>query len=216
MVKKLVLLVSTICLIALALLAFLMFRASPGPDSQEILGVGIGSHDNESGIVYLSGRRLHCDRSDGTQAFTSTCTVEISGKILEIRARRNLATDPNQLGGTCEASYDGKQWSCSIGSRHVHVHWFAYIREPLGLTGDQLEALRRQYLFENLPEQAFLTGIVVVPIVVMLVAATVTALWLWPRSRRKLMVALLVAMSGMASLSATFVLLLLLTRDFWD
>jgi hypothetical protein len=152
MVRKSVLLVFVICFVALALLAILLYRASPGPVSQEILGVGIGSHDDESGVVYLSGRRLNCDWSDGTQAFTSTCTVEISGKMLEIHARRNPATDPNQLGGTCEAFYDGQHWSCSIGSRHVHVHWFAYIREPLGLSGDQLEALRRQYFFENLPE----------------------------------------------------------------
>jgi hypothetical protein len=216
MVRKSVLLISVIYFVALALLAMLLYRASPGPVSQEILGVGIGSHDDESGVVYLSGRRLNCDLSDGTQAFTSTCTVEISGKMLEIHARRNPATDPNQLGGTCEAFYDGQRWSCSIGSRHVHVHWFAYIREPLGFSGDQLEALRRQYFFENLPEGAFLAGVVVVPFVTMLLTVLAAALWLWPRTRRRITVALLVAASGVASLSVTFVLALLLTGGFWD
>jgi hypothetical protein len=215
-VRKSILLFSAICFIALILLAILIYRASPGPVSQEILGVGIGSNDNESGIVYFSGRRLDCDRTDGTQAFTSTCTVEISGKTLEIHARRNLATDPNQLGGTCEAFHDGQQWPCSIGSRHVDVHWFAHIQEPLGLTGKQLEALRREHFFENLPEEAFMAGIVVVPIVAMLVAILATAVWLWPRARRKISFALLVAASGVASLSGTFVLALLLTRGFWD
>ena len=213
--RKSILLVSAICFLALILLVILIYRASPGPNSQEVLGVGIGSYDNVSGIAYLSGRRLNCDRTGGTQAFTS-CTVEISGKTLEIHARRNLATDSDQLGGTCEAFYDGQQWPCSIGSRHVHVHWFAYIREPLGLTGDQLEALRREYFVENLPEEAFMTGIVVVPIAAMLATILVTAAWLWPRARRKIPTALLVAASGIASLAGTFVLVILLTRDFWD
>jgi len=209
-------LASAFCFVALTLLATLVYRASPGPVSQEILGVGIGSNDYGSGIVYLSGRRLDCERTDGTQAFTSTCTVRISGKTLEIHARRNPTTDPNQLGGTCEAFYDGRQWPCSIGSRHVDVHWFAYVREPLGLTGDQLEALRHKYFFENLPEDAFMAGIIVVPIVAMSVAIVAMAVWLWPRAHRKISLALLVAASGVASLSGTFVLVLLLTRGFWD
>jgi hypothetical protein len=214
--RKSILLLSAICFAALTLLAALVYRASPGPDSQEILGVGIDSNDTESGMIYLSGRRLDCERTDEPQAFTSTCTVELSGKTLEIHARRNPATDPDQLGGMCEAYYDGKEFPCSIGSRHVHVHWFAYIREPLGLTGDQLEALRHQYFFENLPEEAFMAGIVVVPISAMLVLIVATAAWLWPRARRKTSLALLVAASAVASLSGTFVLALMLTRGFWD
>jgi hypothetical protein len=215
-VRKSILLASAFCFVALTLLATLVYRASPGPVSQEILGVGIGSNDYGSGIVYLSGRRLDCERTDGTQAFTSSCTVRVSGSMLEIHARRNPTTDPNQLGGTCEAFYDGKQWPCSVGSRHVDVHWFAYISEPLGLTGDQLDALGHKYFFENLPESAFMAGIVVVPIVAMSVAIVATAVWLWPRARRKISFALLVAASGAASLSGTFVLALLLTRGFWD
>lgn len=213
--RKSILLVSAICFLAVILLAILINRASPGPISQEILGVGIGSYDNVSGIAYLSGRRLNCDRIGGTQAFTS-CTVEISGKTLEIRARRNLPTDAHQLGGTCEAFYDSQQWPCSIGSQHVDVHWFAYIDEPLGLTRDQLEALRREYFFENLPEKAFMTGIAVVPIAAMLVAILATAVWLWPRRHHKISFVLLVAAAGAASLAGTLVLALMLTRGFWD
>jgi hypothetical protein len=214
-VRRVILLVSIVCFAALILLATLIYGASPGPASQEIHGVGIVSDAVQSGIVYLSGRRLDCERT-GTQTCTSICTVVISGKPLEIRARRNPASDPNQLGGTCEAFYDGKQWPCSIGSRHVDVHWFAYIGEPLGLTGDQLKALRREHFFENLPEETFLTGLFAVPIVAMLVAGLATAVWLWPRARSRLSSALLVAASGLASLLGTFALGLLLTRGFWD
>lgn len=213
--RRMILLVSGLCFASLILLAILIHGASPGPASQEIHGVGIVSDAIRSGIVYFSGRRLDCERI-GTQTFASICTVVISGKPLEIRARRNPASDPNQLGGACEAFYDGKQWPCSIGSRHVDVHWFAYIGEPLGLTGDQLEALRREHLIENLPEEAFLTGLLAVPVVAMLVASLATAVWLWPRARSRLSSALVIAASGMASMSGTFALGLLLTRGFWD
>jgi hypothetical protein len=209
------LLISAVYFVAMILLAVLIYRASPGPVSQEILGVGIGSYDDVSGIAYLSGRRLDCDRVDGTQAFAS-CTVEVAGKTLEIRARRNPTTESDQLGGSCEASYGGKEWPCSIGSRHVGVYWFAYIREPLGLTEDQLETLRHRYFFENAAEEAYLTSLVVVPILTTLVAMLAMAVWFWPRVRRKVLLALLVAASGVASLVGTFVLVVLLTRGFWD
>jgi hypothetical protein len=209
------LLLSAVYFVAMILLAVLIHRASPGPVSQEILGVGIGSYDDVSGVVYLSGRRLDCDRVDGTQALSS-CAVEVAGQTLEIRARRNPKTESNQLGGRCEAFYGGKEWPCRIGSRHVGVHWFAYIDEPLGLTEDQLESLRRGYFFENLAEEAFLAGLLVIPILTMLVAMLATAVWLWPRIRRKVWLVLLVAAAGVASLLGTFVLVVLLTRGFWD
>jgi hypothetical protein len=58
--------------------------------------------------------------------------------------------------------------------------------------------------------------VVVVPFVTMLLTVLAAALWLWPRTRRRITVALLVAASGVASLSVTFVLALLLTGGFWD
>jgi hypothetical protein len=213
--RKPILLVSAVYFVAMILVAILIYRASPGPRSQEILGVGIGSYDDASGVAYLSGRRLNCDRFDGTEAYSS-CTVGVAGKTLEIRAQRNATTEPNQLGGACEAFYADKEWPCSIGSRHVGVHWFAYIREPLGLTEDQLETLRHRYFFENVAEEAYLTGMVVVPILTMLVVMLAMAVWFWPRIRRKVWLALLVAASGVASLVGTFVLVVLLTRGFWD
>jgi hypothetical protein len=214
--KKMILLFSAVYFVTLAILAILIYRASPGPISQEILGVGIGDYHGDAGIVYLSGRWLHCTRPEGSPSLMSTCTVEIAGKTLEIHAQRNPATHPNQLSGTCEASYDGKQWPCHIGSRHVHVHWFAYLSEPLGLDQTQLKALRREYFFENLPDQIFITGGIAVPVATMIVAVLATAAWLWPRSRSKVVLALITAASGIASLAGSFILSLFLTRGFWD
>lgn len=214
--RKVILLLSAICFLALVFIAILIYRASPGPTSQEILGIGIGDYHNDAGIVYLSGRRLDCAPPEGAQAFPSVCTVDIAGKTLEIRARRNPPADPMQLDGTCEASYDGRQWPCSIGSRHVHVHWFAYISEPLGLDAAQLEALRREFFIENLPAEAFTTGMIVVPIMAAIVAVLAASAWLSPRIRRKAAYALLVAASGATTLTIAFVLSLFLTRGFWD
>ena len=49
--RKSILLASAFCFVTLTLLATLVYRALPGPVSQEILGVGIGSNDYGSGIV---------------------------------------------------------------------------------------------------------------------------------------------------------------------
>ena len=136
--------------------------------------------------------------------------------VISRNESRNPPTDPNQLAGTCEASYDGRKWSCSIGSRHVDVPWFAYIRDPLGLDKVQLEALRRRFFVENLPEEAFTVGMIVIPVVAAIVAVLATGVWLWPRVRRKAPYALLVAASGAATLVIAFLFSLHLTRGFWD
>lgn len=214
--RKLILLVSVLFVVSLSLLAILIYRASPGPVSQEITGVGIGSYDNESGIIYLSGRRLNCDQLDGSQAFTASCTVDIAGKTLEIHARRNLTTDSHQLSGTCEAFYDGEEWPCSIGSRHVHVHWFAFLSEPLGLNRTQLEALRRQYLIENLPQEIFPGGAVLVSAMAALIVILGASAWLWPKRRNRFSFLAVVTTLGSASLVSSFLLFFLLTQGFWD
>jgi hypothetical protein len=210
------LLVSVVFVVSFSLLAILIYQASPGPDSQVITGVGIGSYDNESGIVYLSGRRLNCVRIDGAQAFAASCEVDILGKTLEIHARRNLATDSHQLSGTCAAFYDGEEWPCSIGSRHVHVHWFAFLSEPLGLDRTQLEALRRQYLIENLPQGIFPGGAVLISATTALIAILGASAWLWPRRRNRFSFLAVVTAVGSASLVSSFLLFFLLTQGFWD
>jgi hypothetical protein len=126
-------------------LAIFVQRATPGPPSQDILGVGIGNYYSGAGVAYLSGRRLSCVSLPAEDPFTSICTVSIAGKPLEIRARRNPPADPMQLGGACEAIYDGQQWPCRVGSRHVQVHWFAYIDDPLGWADNQRFVYRERH-----------------------------------------------------------------------
>ncbi len=215
-IRKIILSVSAVYLIALALAAIALYRASPGPVTQDILGVGIGSYDGEGGIVYLSGRRLSCARMDASELFTSRCTVQIAGELLEIYARRNAPPNPHQLGGACQAFYAGKQWPCRFGSRHVHIPWFAYIGEPLGLSQGQLDALRRQYFFENLSEQPFIAGIFAIPVVTLLVVIIASLVWLWPKSASKVGLAALSIVLGVVSLPATFLAAVFLTNGFWD
>lgn len=108
--------------------------------------------------------------------------------MLELYARRNPPTDLKQLGGSCEAFYDGKEWPCQIGSRHVHVHWFAYLNQPLGLNKSQLDALRRQYWIENLPEATFFRSFMVLSLTTIFVVMVTFIRWRWSKARSKAMV----------------------------
>jgi len=44
---------SVVYFVGLTLLTILIYRASPGPASQEILGVSMGRSDEESGVVHF-------------------------------------------------------------------------------------------------------------------------------------------------------------------
>jgi hypothetical protein len=202
--------------LVLASLGLALHLASPGPEHQELLGVGIGRHEDAGGIVYLSGRHLRCGPATDAR-FNQRCIVEVAGQTLELLARRNPPGHPVQVGGSCAARYAGREWPCEVGSRHIHVHWFAYLDEPLGLGGDQLDLLRRQYLVENLPENAFALGALVTPLVTAM--AAVVAVVAWPRrvERRGAFGALAVALVlGMAGLVGGFVLAGWATVPFWD
>ena len=214
--RRAVLLLTGAYLAGLLILAVLVFRATPGPRSQEILGVGIGSYEADAGIAFLSGRRLHCVPLAGDGIYAMACTVEIGGKPLEIRARRNAPSDPNQLGGVCAAFYDGKVWPCEIGSRHVQVPWFAYLSEPLGLSAAQLAGLRRTYLFENLPEPPLVQGMFAVPILTMSVVMLASGAWLWPMRSRKQEVVWASMMLGAFALVMSFVVAVFVTAGLWD
>jgi hypothetical protein len=201
---------------ALAILAILVYRASPAPETQEILGIGIGSYRSDAGIAYLSGRRLDCNRTEQAQLYPSICTVEIAGQTLEIHARRNPPTHPHQFGGDCKAFYNGQEWPCSIGSRHVHVNWFAYLEQPLGLDKTELDALRRKYSIENLSEQVFITGAIVISIVNMMIAFVATGVKYWKGTRHKVFVILTMVSSGITALIGSALLSIWLTRGLWD
>jgi hypothetical protein len=215
MLRKMLLLFTGCYFSALAVLAISLHNASPGPGSQEILGVGIGRYDGAEGIVYLSGRYLHCSQAEDP-SWAAICAIEIAGQPLEIRAQRNPPTDPNQLGGRCAAFYAGQPWPCRIGLRHVQVAWFAYLDEPLGLDKAQLDALRRAYFLENLPESSFVRGITLVTITTAILALLSASIWLWPRMHNKFFYTLAATACGMLSGLVTFFLAIFLTNGFWD
>jgi hypothetical protein len=216
MARKVMLLVAGCYLAGLAVLALSLYNASPGPGSQEILGLGIGRADHDEGIVYLSGRYLQCTRLNDQPSGMSTCRVELAGRSLEIRAQRNPLTHPNRLGGSCAAFYAGKAWPCRIDSRHIHVAWFAYLDEPLGLDQDQLAALRSEYFLENLPESSFWNGSGLVSLTTTVLVLLVVGIWLWPRARNKFSGVLLTMVCGIVAWIGTSLLAVFLTNGFWD
>lgn len=215
MARKVLWLVSGCYLIVLGVLGLTLHNASPGPVAQEILGVGIGRHAGIGGIAYLSGRYLNCSQAKG-QSWAAICTIEIAGRPLEIRAQRNPPMHPNQLGGDCEAFYAGKQWPCRIDSRHLHVAWFAYLDEPLGLGKDQLDGLRQKYLLENLPESSFFNIVCLATIVSAVLALLASGAWLGSRVSNKfsriLTATLCATVVGLVSFGGG----ILLTSGFWD
>jgi hypothetical protein len=216
MVRKVLVLVAGCYLAGLAMLALSLHNASPGPASQEILGVGIGRHDQSGGIVYLSGRYLQCARPKDQLSGMSTCRIELAGRTLEIHAQRNPAMHPNQLGGTCTALYAGKAWPCRVDSRHIQVPWFAYLDEPLGLNSNQLAALRQHYLLENLSESSFWNGNILFALTTAVLFFVVVGVWLWPRTRHKFSGALLTIVCGAALGYGAWLLAIFLTNGFWD
>ena len=213
--RRLVLAAAAAWTLALVLLGLALRREAPGPPGQDVLGVGFGSYDGPGGIVYLSGRQLSC-APVAAVPFTSRCTVAIAGQTLELLARRNPAGDPNQLGGACEARYAGRVWPCQIGSRHVHVHAFAYLDQPLGLTPAQLEAVRRAHPLANLPEEPFLLGVLLVAAFSAMVAAGGATAWFVSGGHGRGKALAAAALAGPVAFATSFVLALRATSGFWD
>lgn len=202
-------------LVLLVGLAVAVRRAAPTED-RAITGLGIGRYAEASGIAYLSGQRLACvpETRDGVRG--SRCTVALAGQTLEIAGWRSPYTGRTPFAGSCEARYAGQEWPCRIGSRHLGVHWFAYLDEPLGLSGEQLAALRREHFFENLDEGPFFAAQQLLPpLTALVVCIGVLAAGGEALERRPLVVAgALVA--ALATLPGTFFAVLFATRGFWD
>lgn len=212
MKRKIILSLTILSFLALGMLAMLVYQASPGPASQDILGVTLGRSDNEdTNIAFLSGRRLDCV-PEAEPPYTSTCTVTIAGNPLTIQAYRNSPTHLMPLGGGCEATYNGQIWPCQISSRHISVHWFAHISQPLGLDKAQMDALRQQYFIENLPEDPFILGIWMSAILVTILVLIGWFSW-YPRQRYAWLTAVPV---GLVTFVATFYFTLFFTSGFWD
>lgn len=204
-------------LISIGILALLIHRATPAPvDAQEISGVGIGHWESETGIAFLSGRHLECELVDNIPPFTTSCQIEIAGEMLEIHAQTGESLN-FPLSGTCEAFYGNQQWPYKIGSRHVHVHWFAYIEPALGLSNAEMNALRRHYFFENLPEAPFLLGTLLVAGITALLVTANFITWFWTRIKNK-WVLLITAVCCVAPIIFYAMLFIgvMITGDFWD
>ncbi len=214
--RKAVLIVALLYVVSLGALAVIVRRASPGPETQEILGVGIGRYGGEGGIAYLSGRRLACEPAGADSPFAERCEVEVAGRPLIILARRNPEGHRLQLGGACEARYEGRSWPCQIRSRHVHVHWFAYLDEPLGLEEAELAALRRRYPFENITETAIFPGMVGLALLSLIVTVAVTWVLLFPQMQSRAVRLAAAAVTGMVALFGTLALAFYVTHGLWD
>ena len=213
---KLLLLLTFGYFIGLAIWAGFIYRASPGPTSQEVLGVGIGHWENETGIAYLSGRHLDCQQTDDIAPYTHLCRVDIAGKPLEIQARRNQPPSLMQLGGICAAFYDQQQWPCEMVSRHLHIHWFAYIDPPLGLESTQMDALRQKYFIENLSEEPFLVGILSTAVTTTLLMVINFLVWFWPTVQKKWVLLITAVPIAMITFFGTFLMGAIITNGFWD
>lgn len=212
MLRKTILIASLLALVGLAILSWLIYQASPGPDDQVILGLTLGQFGSEKGVAFLSGRRMDCV-PQAEPPYSTTCNVTIAGQPLTIQAYRNGPGHLMQLSGGCEATYAGQAWPCEISSRHVHVHWFARISDPLGLSGNQMAQLRRRYFFENLAEEPILFGTIALPVVAAL--AVLAGLLAWQRPFSKQKWAATIALS-LLTFVATFAFALNLTNGFWD
>lgn len=86
MVRYIVLAVCLAYFVMLAGLAVAVWQAAPGPADQAIIGVGIGSHRDESGVAYLSGRRLACVPVERDGVLGSHYRAPVAGEPLEIGA----------------------------------------------------------------------------------------------------------------------------------
>ena len=217
MIRKLILGFTAVYFIALGSLVLLLHQASPGPEGQEIYGAAIGQWHTEEGIVFLSGRRLDCEDTAVTDPFAASCTVSIAGKPMEIKAVRNDQSSPFPFGGRCQVFYDGEMWPCDFGSRHIQVHWFTYVQSDMGLDKAQMDQLRRQYFIENLPEEAFLWGMVTTAVLTALVTVIALTAWFWPKAKtQKIRWAIGMALLTIPLFLGALILGASITSNFWD
>jgi hypothetical protein len=214
--KRILIAVTACYLVTLGALAFALLRAAPAAPSAAVRGLAIGAYGRAPGIAFISGNRLSCTELPQPTSFDAQCEIAIAGKPLRILARNNPPSEPDQLGGACQAQYDGRSWPCQMGMRHVHINRFAYIDGTLGLSFEQFDQLRRTYPIENLPEGFFVPGIGAVAIISALLAAWWAAGWLWPRLQHKTAVLLVTSALSVGVFFASLRAALAITSDFWD
>ena len=202
--------------ILLAVLAFLIYQASPSPVTEEIRGLSIGKWQEEPGRAYLSGRRLECVPTSDNPPYETRCEVEIAGKMLTVDAYRNDPESNLIFDGGCEAFYDGESWPCKIGSRHTHVHWFAFVDASMGLNDAQMDDLRRTYFFENLSETPFISGILITAIVTTILILVNFLVWVEPKVKIKWFLVFWGLVVSVITFYSTVMVAIVVTNGFWD
>ncbi|MCP5097651.1 MAG: hypothetical protein GY943_19050 [Chloroflexi bacterium] len=215
--KKSAAIVTGIFILIVAIISIMLHQSSPGPDGQEILGVSIGAYEGESGIAHISGRALDCQPTDADNEFNSACQIEIHGKQLTIFASRNGTDHSMQLGGTCTAVYDSSPLNCHIGSRHVHMHWFAFINQPENFSATDMDILRMQYFFENLSEIFYVRFVFIVATMIAILVMWNGWVWIRPYLQKKKVFAVAAILPiGFVSFYISLMTLAVVTSGFWD
>lgn len=214
--RKPILVLAAVYLLGLFALGAWVHQASfPSWQRRTITGVTIGNFSDEAGAVRISARRLQCADPDGGDIYApATCIGSLAGRVLHIQATRNPPDHPNSLDGVCQAVFDGQSWPCDVrwGYDIPSIH----LPEPLGLDSDQLAALRRIYLVENLPEVIIVRGMIAAILLTPLVVGLASAAWLWSKSWHWLFKAVTLAVLVVGAFLSTTVAAALITRGLWD
>lgn len=202
--------------IIVAITAVFIYQAAPSPVSEEIRGLGIGNWQEDYGMAFVSGRRLDCQPETNDPLFATHCEIDVAGKTLVVEAVRNDPDSSMMLLGDCEATYAGEVWPCKIDSRHVHVHWFAFIDPQGELDNAQMNSLRRTYFIENLSESAIIGGVFFVAIFTMLLLLTNFLVMLEPKVETKLLLVVWGLLVAFVTFFGTLIFAMWLTNGFWD
>jgi hypothetical protein len=207
----------------LAVMALFVLAAKPGPPGQLTQGVRLGAWQSERGTVYFSGQRLACEPAPAGTIYAERCRIEIAGQELDLL----VGPRPSDLltaRGLCQATYAGREHPCALQSHH---NWpaasVAYVSGGLDLSAEQLNAVRRRFPIENLPETTFLRGAMILwPATALALLGLVLSFLLQHMRRlnsmlmRRVVTFLTLTVTGVAALVGVPLALILLTRGFWD
>lgn len=143
--------------VLLAVLASFVLAAKPGPAGQLTQGVRLGDWQSEPGTVYFSGKRLTCEAAPAGTIYNERCRINIAGQELALLVSDRPLTYTAR--GACQATYAGREYPCTLQTHH---NWpaasVAYVSGGLDLSAEQLDAVRRRFPNENLPEQNIVQG----------------------------------------------------------
>lgn len=209
--------------VLLAVLASFVLAAKPGPADQIIQGVRLGDWQSERGTVYFSGKRLTCEPAPAGTIYAERCHIAIAGQELVLLVGPR-PTDLVTARGVCLAAYAGQEYPCTLQSHH---NWpaasVAYVSSGLDLNAEQLDAVRRRFPIENLPEIVFVRGgLILWPVTALALFGLVLSFLLQHMHRlntmlmRRVVTFLTLTVTGVIALVGVPLALILLTRGFWD